>query len=183
VLLFAALFPVVASALNEVYEGLLEPENRDPKIPVVVELRDLGLSLQGSVKTSGQFKGTGVIENSDNNFGQCTVNVELSPILILRMNGPCDPVSFSGTYSLADKQKRTITFGTFNLARKSPEAVKAGSKRAPATTASCLKANTQCLLSCPRTEESADFVCSNRCRTKLNACKARVQKAPLPDGG
>ncbi len=68
-------------------------------------------------------------------------------------------------------------FGTFNLPRKAPESFKAEPTRAPVTTSSCLKANTQCLLGCPRTDEGAEFVCSNRCRTKLNSCKERVKKA------
>ncbi|HET7032470.1 MAG TPA: hypothetical protein VFJ48_05050 [Casimicrobiaceae bacterium] len=181
-LIAAALFPTLAAALDETYEGMLEPENRDPKIPIVVQLRDLGLSIQGTVKTSGTYKLTAPILAGDNAFGQCTISVQLSLSVGLRMNGPCDPASFSGTYVLADKQKRTRNFGTFNLARRSPEALKADARRAPTTTGSCLKANTQCLLACPRTEESADFFCSNRCRVKLNACKERLKKAPIPEG-
>jgi hypothetical protein len=170
-LIAAALFPALAAALDETYEGVLEPENRDPKIPIVVKLKDLGISLEGNVETSGTYKLSAPILVGDNAFGQCTISVQLSETVGLRMSGSCNPVSYSGTYALADKQKRISNFGTFNLARKPPEAVKADAKRAP-TTASCLKANTQCLLACPRTEESADFVCSNRCRTKLNVCKA-----------
>ena len=181
-LIAAALFPTLAAALDETYEGLLEPENRDPKIPIVVKLRDLAVSLDGNVKTSGTYKFSAPIMVGDNSFGHCTINVQLSEMVGLRMSGSCDSVSYSGTYVLADKQKRIRSFGTFNLARRSPEALKADARRAPTTTGSCLKANTQCLLSCPRTEESADFFCSNRCRTKLNACKARVKKAPLPEG-
>jgi hypothetical protein len=59
---------------------------------------------------------------------------------------------------------------------RSPQAVKAQSKSGP-TTAYCMNANTQCLLACPHTEESAELVCSNRCRTNLRTCTARVKKA------
>jgi hypothetical protein len=178
----AGLCPTVAAAIEEIYEGVLDPENRDPKIPIVVKLRDLGVSLEGNVSTSGAYKLSAPILVGGSSFGQCTIRVQLSDNVGLRMSGQCDSVSFSGTYVLADKKKGTRSFGTFNLARKRPDDPKLET-RATTSIASCLKANTQCLLACPRTEESADFVCSNRCRTKLNACKERVKKAPLPEGG
>jgi len=172
-----ALHPALAAALDGTFVGALEPDNHGPKIPIVVEMKDLGIMLEGSVKTSGTYKGSGAIVRGENSYGQCTVNVDLSPTLGLRMSGSCDLVSYAGNYILVDKQARARGFGTFNLPRKATEAFKAEPTRAPVTTASCLKANTQCLLGCPRTDEGAEFVCSNRCRTKLNACKERVKKA------
>ncbi|HVN34594.1 MAG TPA: hypothetical protein VMU96_04970 [Casimicrobiaceae bacterium] len=183
-LLFAAaLVPELATALDGTYTGTLEPESREANIPIVVELRDRALALQGTVTISGPQQLRGSIEGSKSSFGQCTVNVELSPALALRMVGPCDAASFSGTYSLTDRDKKTITFGSFKLPQKSPGAAKGGSKRAPPTTASCLDADAQCVLACPRTEESIEVTCLNRCRTKLQACKTRVKKATLPDAG
>jgi|SRR6516225_874945 hypothetical protein len=79
-----------------------------------------------------------------------------------------------------DRDKKT--FGG-SLAHTSPEALKGQSKLAPANTATCINANTQCLLACPSTEGSAEFFCSNHCRAKLNICKARVKHPPPPRGG
>ena len=181
-LLFGALSPTLAFALSETYEGMLQPDTRDPRIPIVIELRDVGMDLQGKVKTSGPFKGEGSFGSGDYTFGQCTVQVDLSATLVLRLSGSCSSTSFNGTYSLRDKQKRWTGYGTFNLPRKTAEVAKGESRRTvTGTEAGCLKANTQCLLACPRTQESADFWCSNRCRVKLRNCKAQVKKAPLPD--
>jgi hypothetical protein len=181
-LVVAALFPALASALNETYEGMLEPENRSPKIPIVVVLRDLGIALEGTVKTSTPYKASAPIGNGGNVYGQCTVNVDLSKTVSLRLFGSCDPDAFTGSYILWDKQKRTMTRGSFRLPRKVPEPVKLDTRRA-ATPSSCLRANTQCLIACPRDDEAAEFVCSNRCRTKLQTCKAQAAKktAPVPE--
>ena len=65
---------------------------------------------------------------------------------------------------------------------RSPQGVKAQSKASP-TTASCMNANTQCLLACSGTEESAELTCSNRCRANLRSCTARIRKAPAAGGG
>jgi hypothetical protein len=180
-LVAAALFPALASALNQTYEGALEPGNRAPKIPLVVVLKDLGVALEGTVKTSAPFKASAPIDSGTNVYGECTVNVDLTKNVALRLYGRCDLESFSGSYTLWDKQKGAVTRGNFNLARKAPEPVKLDSRRT-FTPSSCLKANTQCLIACPRDDETAAFMCSNRCRTKLQTCKAQTKKtAPLPD--
>jgi hypothetical protein len=83
----------------------------------------------------------------------------------------------------AEPEKRDQTPGSFNRPLKSSEAAKGGHKGAPATTTSCLNTNTQCLLGCPSTDESAELACSNRCRANLQTCKARAKKATLPKGG
>lgn len=170
------LFSPLAAALEETYEGVLEPQNHDPKIPIIVKLKDIGISLEGSVTTSGSYKGRGVIDAGGSSLGQCSLHVVLSSTVVLRMSGHCDLVSFYGTYVLADGAKRVRQFGTFNLARRASDKLKTETGRTPMTTAACLKANTQCVLACPRTEESADFICSNRCRTKLNVCKERAKR-------
>ena len=174
-LLCAVLQPTVSFALNETYEGVLEPGNTDPKVPIVVEVRDTPVGLQGTVKTSAPLKGEGPITLGDYAFGQCRLDVDLSPTLTLRLSGGCDATGFEGSFALHDKPRRTLTYGTFNLRKAT---AKQEDKQADAGPG-CLKAHTRCMLSCPRTEERADFVCSNRCRARLKACKAQTKKAPL----
>jgi hypothetical protein len=41
----------------------------------------------------------------------------------------------------------------------------------------CVKANTRCLAACPRGDTDAEYLCANHCRTKMNACKAKANKA------
>ena len=75
-------------------------------------MRDLGNLLEGSVKTSGTYKGLGAIVRGDHSYGRCTISVDLSPTLGLRMSGSCDLVSYAGNYMLVDKQNRARGFGT-----------------------------------------------------------------------
>ncbi len=56
-LIFAALYPVLAFGLDQTYEGMLLPDNRDPPIPIVVELREVGSLLTGRVTTSPPLRG------------------------------------------------------------------------------------------------------------------------------
>ena len=44
------------------------------------------------------------------------------------------------------------------------------------TVSACLKTNTRCLAACPRGDTEIEYLCSNRCRTKLQSCKAQVAK-------
>jgi hypothetical protein len=181
-LLFAALCSSLAFALDGRYEGLLEPDSRDPAIPIVVELAEPGMFLTGTVKTSAPYKASAPVESGRNDVGQCTLYVVLSRSVTLRMEGSCDATSFNGTYRLWDTQKRTITRGSFRLPRKgaTPAPVNLESKRVGATSAACLKANTQCLLACPRGDDNVEFMCSNHCRTKLGICKRQIKKT-LPE--
>ena len=180
-LVFAALCPALAIALNETYEGMLQPDNRDPRIPIIVELRDLGASsLKGNVQASPPYKGNAPIESGANVLGQCTVNVVLSKTVTLRLDGSCEQAAFTGTYMLWDTQKRTVTRGDFRLTRKAQESAKVddarNTKASANSAAACLKANTQCLLACPRGDSGVEFVCSNHCRTKLRTCKSRTKR-------
>lgn len=179
-LLFAA-WPALAFALNVAYEGLLKPDGAEPPVPIVVELRDSGGTLKGSVKTSSPLQGSAPIESGSNVFGHCTADVVLSKTITLRLDGACDKSAFSGTYVLKDTQKRAVTTGDFHLAHKAPEAGKRGSTMAASGVGACLKANTQCLVLCSRPDGTIDFLCSNRCRTRLRICKEQATGAPLPD--
>ena len=180
-LAFVALCPALALALDERYEGVLQPDNRDPSIPIVVELREVGPILQGSVKTSAPLKGSAPIDSGSNVYGQCAVTVELSKTVTLRLSGRCERSAYAGIYTLSDKQKRTVTIGSFNLARKAPEGAELDRTRITSmasTATGCMKANAQCLVACPRGDESAEFMCSNHCRVKLRLCKSHIKKPP-----
>ncbi len=41
----------------------------------------------------------------------------------------------------------------------------------------CLKMNTACLGACPRGDYNAEFLCTNSCKRKLAACKAKAKDA------
>ena len=49
----------------------------------------------------------------------------------------------------------------------------------------CLKANTACLIACPRGDYNVEFLCSNRCRTKFQQCKGKstLQTPAQPASG
>lgn len=181
-LLIAALCPALAFALNETYEGALQPDGRDPPIPIVVELRDTGTFLTGTVKTSSPLKGEGPIDSGGNVNGRCTANVTLSKGFRLRLYGSCEKTGFTGIYTLWDSRGRSVTNGSFRLTRKVAASVKPdsmGTTTSVHSAAACLKANTQCLIACPREDESVESFCSNHCRTKLRICKGQIKKPPL----
>ena len=181
-LVFAALCPALAFALAETYEGLLLPDSADPPVPIVVELRDVSGTLKGSVNTSSPLKGNGPIKSGSMLYGRCIFEVVLTQSTTLRMDGTCEQSAFKGTYLLLrDLPRRTVIRGDFQLDRKAPDATKTGSSLKSASTSSCLKANTQCLLACPRGDPDVEFMCSNRCRTKLKNCKETVAKKPLAE--
>jgi len=180
---FAALDPALCLALNDTYEGVLQPDGADPPIPVVVELRDLGGSgvLKGSVKTSAPLPGNAIIESGRNLFGRCTAEVAFPKNVTLSLDGSCDRDGFKGTYMLRDYLKGQVTRGDFRLERKASEAPKTESSRKTASASSCLKSNTQCLAACPRGDPNVEFMCSNHCRTRFKSCKEGVARKPLPE--
>jgi len=179
-LVFAALCPALAFALDETYEGTLQPDNRDPRIPIIIELHDLGASLKGNVQTSAPYKGDAPIESGANVFGQCSVNVVLSKTVTLRLDGSCEQTAFTGTYMLWDTQKRTVTRGDFRLTRKVQASAKvddkSNTKASANSAAACLKSNTQCMLACPRGDTGVEFMCSSHCRAKFRTCKSRIKR-------
>lgn len=180
-LVFAALYPALAFALSETYEGLLKPDSFDPPIPIVVELKDVDGTLKGSVTTSSPLKGDALIESGSYFYGHCRVDVVLANDVTLRLDGSCEKAVFKGTYMLRDLQKRRVTLGDFRLERKPPEAAKTDSLGKTASASSCLKANTQCLAACPRGDPNVEFMCSNHCRTKLKSCRETVARKPPPE--
>lgn len=179
----AALLSAPALGLDETYQGVLQPDTRDPQIPIVVRIRDVGNYVEGSVTTSAPYKGGGPIASGNYVFGKCEISVVLTATASLRMYGTCDPNSYAGSYFVLDKSKKTRVWGTFSLARKAQaadgaEAVAGGSGLA--NNSACLKANTKCLVACPRGDESVELLCSNRCRAKLQTCKLQAKKTVTP---
>ena len=175
----AALLPALARAVDETYQGVLEPANGGAKIPIVIVLRDLGLTREGTVTTSAPYEGSASIDSSENVYGHCSLNAGLTSMLSLRLYGPCGPESFTGSFTLLDKQKRAITRGSFSLPAKAAKPVKLDGRQSTSPMR-CLNANVQCLTGCPREDEAAESACANRCRTKLQTCKAQTKKtAPL----
>jgi hypothetical protein len=179
----AATFPAIAFALDRTFEGKLEPDNRDPPIPIVVELREVGTYLAGSVKMSAPLKASVPMEAGSSVAGTCKLSFLLSKTLTLRLLGKCDLSTFNGIYTIFDSRRRNATEGRFHLVRKGPESAKSegtpGAAPVTGSTAACLKANAQCLASCPHNDESAEFMCTNHCRTKLRTCKGQLKKAPV----
>jgi hypothetical protein len=53
---------------------------------------------------------------------------------------------------------------------------------APTKATACITANARCLAACPRGDSDANadadagFLCTNRCRTRLQACKGQAGK-------
>jgi hypothetical protein len=181
-LLAAALCHAPAYALNETYQGLLRPNQGGTPIPIVVEVRDPGTFLTGNVTTSSPMSGSAPIEFGRNIAGRCNLSVTLNATAVLRLVGFCDPASFRGDYSIQDRPRKTVSRGSFHLDRKAPEPAKgAGTRTAGASTktvAACMSANTRCLVACPRGADDVEFLCANRCRSRLQTCKAQVGKQP-----
>ncbi len=178
---FAALCPIPALALTASYEGVLQPDGPDPPIPIVVELREAGGIMKGSVKTSSPLQGNALIRSGGNVYGRCTIEVVIAKDVTLRLDGTCEPATFNGTYMLRDVPKRKVTRGDFRLERNASDAARTDSARKTASASSCLKANTQCLAACPRGDPNVEFMCSNRCRTKFKSCKGTIASKPLPE--
>ena len=94
--------------------------------------------------------------------------------------GACGATIFEGIYTVYYTQPRSLARGTFRLLRK----VQVSDKRkdidgfAPPTLtiSACLKTNTRCRAACPRGDTDIEYLCSNRCRTKLQSGKAQVAK-------
>ena len=106
----------------------------------------------------------------------------LNTTVLLRLFGACEPAEFAGIYSLRAAQSKVVSRGTFRLTRKAPDQAKGdGTRSTTASTksiAACTSANTRCLATCPRGDSDVEFLCANRCRTRLQTCKGQVGKGP-----
>ena len=177
-LLVAAACPTVAAALTETYAGVLRPEGPEGTIPIVVELRGTGSRLTGKVDVGFPLNGKGAISSGENRSGQCDVKAILNSSVTLRLQGSCRPSVFEGRFTVTYALRDTKSQGSFRLTRATPDATgRIDSPGAsPTSLAACQKANLRCLSACPSGDPDAEFLCTNRCRTKQKACMGKVDK-------
>ena len=180
VLVVAALASGAAVALTETYGGYLVPDGAEGTIPIVVELREIGSVLTGKVRTGYPVSGNASIAAGEHRSGHCSLRVVLSAAVTLRMQGICRSTLFEGKYTIHYTLRDDESEGRFRLSRKSPEEAKQAVAASPLTstaaTTACQKANVNCLTACPRGDHDAEFLCANRCRSKLQDCKSKAGK-------
>ena len=179
--LVAALYPALALAVSNTYEGQLVPRTSDAPIAIVVQMEEVGGFLTGKVKTSSPLKFESKIDTGRNVAGYCNLASTLSASVTLRLYGSCSSTSFEGNYTLYYSQSKNVARGVFRLTKVSASG-KAGSGLGTAddgasNMVACIKSNTRCLAACPRGDTDVEYLCANHCRAKMNACK----KANRPD--
>lgn len=181
--------PVDSAAYQLRFEGWLISDNAsDAPVRIVLDLDLNPVGLSGTVKTAAPLPGAGVI-SGDEQFGTCDLRSDLGRVALLRMKGPCAPymASFNGSYSLRSRDgKRQL--GVFKLTKASssggtlaeaPRTTDEAPPVAPSLTPTrCIRANSACLIACPRGDYNAELLCTNRCKQKLKACKANRLSTP-----
>jgi hypothetical protein len=171
-------------AATETYIGTLNPENSQPRIPVILEFEEIGGRLLGKAQTSPPLKGEGrFLSGEKRNGDECGLKAYLGEGVSLGMTGRCTTTQYDGIYHLYFPDKQQILTGKFTLKRLKPEKGKkelSESERwrlSSSSNTACLKANSQCLAACPRTGEyNAQFLCANNCKHKLGTCKIKRKK-------
>jgi hypothetical protein len=178
VLLLALLWSALSLARSDTYEGNLIPNGHESPISIVLQMEDSGSFLTGSVKVGAPINADAEIRNGRNVAGSCNLNSVLSNYVTLRLYGNCSTTVFEGYYTIFYTQSRSLARGTFRILRKVKVADKNVDGIAPPTLtiSACLKTNTRCLAACPRGDTDIEYLCSNRCRTKLQTCKTQVAK-------
>lgn len=175
--------------LDQTYEGMLIPNDFETPIPVTVQLKEQSGQLTGTITTGAPFLVTAPIVSGENKYGQCNMKVALTPSFTLRLYGSCQLNTFDGRYTIYTTRDDDRPRGVFRLTRKEIKrsAEENDSRRSPperpsGSVTDCIKANTRCLLACPQGDYNVEFLCSNRCRHKYQACKAKFSpaSAPLP---
>jgi hypothetical protein len=181
--------PLTSFAYQAAFEGLLISDNpSDPPIPIEVNLVVNLAGVSGTVETRSPQPGAGILGGIEE-FGTCDLRSDLGRLTLLRMKGSCGPAmsSFEGKYALSLTNGKRQS-GVFRLSRESPpngerKADPLGGGRqsrefSNLTPARCVKANSACLLACPRGDQNAELLCVNRCKQKLNTCKGKKSLAP-----
>lgn len=195
--LFFLLFFATDFACSETFKGTLTPQTLDPLMPIVIELEDSDGRLSGTVSISSSLARQGPIISGEKSGYKCAINSDVGGGVMLRLVGTCTPTVLVGRYVMRFPDARPRQ-GTFRLVKTQPE------KKAPSkiekqpkteaqtedktqpkplrglsvpTTTECLKVNTACLGACPRGEYNAEFLCTNSCKRKLTACKARAKNS------
>jgi len=179
IVLLALLWSTGSLAKRETYEGNLIPNTREPPISIVLQMEDAGGFLTGTVKVGAPLNGNAEIHNGRNVAGSCNLNTVLNNFVTLRLYGSCGTTVFEGYYTIYYTQSRSLARGTFRILRKVRLSDKNIDEIAPPTQtmSACIKTNTRCLAACPRGDTDIEYLCSNRCRTKLQTCKTQVKQA------
>jgi hypothetical protein len=184
-LLLALLWSTSALARSETYEGNLTPRGGESSISIVLQMEDLGGFLTGNVKVGSPLNRDAPINNGRNVAGSCNLSTVLSNNLTLRLHGDCGATMFEGIYQIFSKEPKSVATGTFRLTRKvnlSNKGKDVDGFAPPAMTISgCIKTNTRCLAGCPRGDTDIEYLCANRCRTKLQTCKTQVAKQAVSE--
>jgi len=191
--LAAAGTPLDVAAYQARFEGWLISDNAsDAPIHIVLDLEVNLIGLSGTVKTAPPLPGAGVVSGNEQ-FGTCELRSDLGRLTLLRLKGACSSSlpNFNGKYSLSLKDGKHQA-GIFRLTKANDgtaaasEAPGAASDLPPGPGLSptrCIRANSACLIACPRGDYNAELLCANRCKKKLKACKANRPldpDAPLP---
>jgi hypothetical protein len=171
-------------ASAEIYRGLLVPEGQSPPIPVTVALEYAQEKISGQLTTSAPLSGAGHIVSGQRQRSKCSFKGDIGAARRLAFEGYCLPSGIEGTYT-AIFPDGSLRRGTYRLplvergnTRDDKKAADIGPDRSRSTTA-CISANSACLGACPRGDYNAEFVCSNRCRQKFAACKAKAANLPV----
>ncbi len=183
--------PSPGLAYRAAFDGWLVNDNPSvPPVPIALSFEVNLAGVSGTVKTGPPQPGSGVLRG-DEQFGTCDLRSDLGQLTLLRMKGGCGPImsSFSGKYVLSFRGGRRQA-GSFNLNKTNILGERASSgagetARQPRefwtpTPARCIKANSSCLLACPRDDQSAELQCVSRCKQKLKACKEGT-RGPVPE--
>lgn len=172
--------------LEETYEGMLLPDNFETPIPITVQVKEQSGRLTGTVTTGATPPITAPISSGENRYGQCNMKILLTPTFTLRLFGSCQSTMFEGRYTIYTTREDDKPRGSFRLMRKEikkreeDKETRRSTLTPPAgSVTDCIKTNTRCLLACPQGDYNAEFLCSNRCRHKYQACKAKFSAAPL----
>jgi hypothetical protein len=175
------LFSAGAIADTQTYRGLLIPNSREAPMSVGIAIEQIGNSLKGRFTALPPFSGEGVFLGNVKNVHQCDFTTEIGAGRTLAFDGYCLTNTIEGSYTLRlpDGSKQIG-----HLQAKREESARTGADKAPSratqplfTVTTCLNANGACLAACPHSGYNAEFICSNHCRQKLLACKAKVNSA------
>jgi hypothetical protein len=181
---FAAFLVISGTAIAEsqTYRGLLIPNTREVPISVAITIDRVGSTLKGRFTSLPPFEAEGVFLGNTRNVHQCDFTTDIGSGRTFAFDGYCLTGTIEGAYTLRlpDGSART---GYLHLKRDEP--TKRVPENAPGdsagqslfTVTTCLNANSSCLAACPHSDYNAEFICSNRCRQKLSACKAKVTGA------
>ena len=189
--LFVLLFFVTGIAGSETFRGALTSQTTDPQMPIVIDLENADGRLSGAVTISSSPVLEGPIISGEQSGYSCEIISDLGGGVIMRMTGTCTGNVLVGRYVMRFPNARPRQ-GIFRLVKsqsdskakpkieKKPKTEeqsedKKQSKRFSAT--ECLKMNTACLGACPRGDYNSEFLCTNSCKRKLTACRAKGKDA------